>query len=224
MTRAEAKDRVRRLLGAIALVVIWAFAQITLAQSHSSQTGAHKKRVETANECLARGDNECVVRALEGWAHTQEELGLLIETYRALKQDERARQVMRTYVERYPDAARSSSYRRMLGATSPPAAASTQAATAKPGADAARSQVKSARELAGECLAVNDNPCIVRALAGNAQSADDFALLIETYRVLGDEPHAREVMQDLIARFPSSQYSARYRHALEQSAADSRKP
>ncbi|HET8938213.1 MAG TPA: FHA domain-containing protein, partial [Polyangiales bacterium] len=70
--------------------------------------------MEIANACLARGDNECVIRALDGNARTQQELGLLIETYRAVGDVKEAQKNMATYVKRFPDAARSAGYRRML--------------------------------------------------------------------------------------------------------------
>jgi len=40
--------------------------------------------MEAASACLARGDNQCVIRVLNGHAQTAQELGLLIETYRAI--------------------------------------------------------------------------------------------------------------------------------------------
>ena len=70
--------------------------------------------MEIANACLARGDNECVIHALDGNARTQQELGLLIETYRAVGDVKQAQKNMATYVKRFPDAQRSAGYRRML--------------------------------------------------------------------------------------------------------------
>ena len=70
--------------------------------------------MEIANACLARGDNECVIHALDGNARTQQELGLLIETYRAVGDVRQAQKNMATYVKRFPDAVRSGGYRRML--------------------------------------------------------------------------------------------------------------
>jgi hypothetical protein len=70
--------------------------------------------MEVVNGCLARGDNECVVHALEGSATTAQELGLLIETYRAIGDVRMAQKNMATYVQRFPDNRRSETYRRML--------------------------------------------------------------------------------------------------------------
>lgn len=70
--------------------------------------------MEIANACLARGDNECVIHALDGNARTQQELGLLIETYRAVGDVKQAQKNMATYVKRFPEAQRSAGYRRML--------------------------------------------------------------------------------------------------------------
>lgn len=70
--------------------------------------------MEIANACLARGDNECVIHALDGNARTQQELGLLIETFRAVGDVKQAQKNMAIYVKRFPDAQRSAGYRRML--------------------------------------------------------------------------------------------------------------
>jgi pSer/pThr/pTyr-binding forkhead associated (FHA) protein len=70
--------------------------------------------MEIANACLARGDNECVIHALDGNARTQQELGLLIETFRAVGDVKQAQKNMATYVKRFPEAQRSAGYRRML--------------------------------------------------------------------------------------------------------------
>jgi ABC transport system ATP-binding/permease protein len=70
--------------------------------------------LDTAQACLGRGDNECVIHALEGQANTSQELGLLIETYRATGDAQKAQRNMATYVKRFPNAARADTYRRML--------------------------------------------------------------------------------------------------------------
>ncbi len=70
-----------------------------------------------ARACVARGDNQCVVRALEGGrARSPAALALLIETYRAMDDFSAARQHMRTFVKRYPDNPRTPKYRQMLTA------------------------------------------------------------------------------------------------------------
>ena len=70
--------------------------------------------METATACLAKGDNACVVRALRGRANTANELGLLIETYRAMGNDSEARKQMSVYLRRYPKARRAETYEQIL--------------------------------------------------------------------------------------------------------------
>jgi pSer/pThr/pTyr-binding forkhead associated (FHA) protein len=70
--------------------------------------------MEAASACLARGDNLCVVRALNGRTQTAQELGLLIETFRALGDSTQAYRNMMTYVQRFPTARRAEAYRQML--------------------------------------------------------------------------------------------------------------
>jgi hypothetical protein len=70
--------------------------------------------MELASACLARGDNECVIRALEGRASTERELGLLIETYRAIGDAKSAQKNMGVYLKRVPTARRADAYRKML--------------------------------------------------------------------------------------------------------------
>jgi pSer/pThr/pTyr-binding forkhead associated (FHA) protein len=73
-----------------------------------------KSAMDTASACLERGDNPCVIRALNGRAQTAQELGLLIETYRAMGETPQAYRNMQTYVQRYPTARRAEAYRQML--------------------------------------------------------------------------------------------------------------
>lgn len=70
--------------------------------------------MRAASACLAKGDNQCVVKALAGKARTAQEMGLLIETYRAMGNTQAARKYMTLYVKRFPSAKRANSYRRML--------------------------------------------------------------------------------------------------------------
>jgi ABC transport system ATP-binding/permease protein len=70
--------------------------------------------MDVAGACLARGDNDCVIRALAGRASTAQELGLLIETYRATGDTKQAQKNMAIYVKRFPTARRADAYRRML--------------------------------------------------------------------------------------------------------------
>jgi pSer/pThr/pTyr-binding forkhead associated (FHA) protein len=70
--------------------------------------------MDVASACLARGDNGCVIRALANRASTAQELGLLIETYRATGDTKQAQKSMVVYVKRFPTARRADAYRRML--------------------------------------------------------------------------------------------------------------
>lgn len=57
----------------------------------------------------------CLVRTLEGKAKSPGQLALLIESYRQLKQEDKARKRMATFVRRYPDHRLSLHYREVLG-------------------------------------------------------------------------------------------------------------
>lgn len=69
---------------------------------------------QVARTCLARGDNQCIIRALDGKTHSAEELGLLIETYRSMGNNREATKNMGIYIERYPVGPRANIYRRIL--------------------------------------------------------------------------------------------------------------
>ncbi|MDD9938578.1 MAG: FHA domain-containing protein [Myxococcales bacterium] len=92
-------------------------ARASRSRSKSSKSG--KAPMEAASACLARGDNACVVRALSGKARTSQELGLLIETYRAMGNTAQAQRNMRLYIQRFPSGKRADSYRRMLARQGP---------------------------------------------------------------------------------------------------------
>jgi len=77
-------------------------------------SASDKPPIEVASACLARGDNACVVRALQGKAQSAQELGLLIETYRAMGNTAQAHKNMAIYVQRFPTARRAETYRIML--------------------------------------------------------------------------------------------------------------
>lgn len=67
-----------------------------------------------AIECSMRGDNQCVIRTLEGHARTPRALGLLIEAYRAQSRQSAAMRHMRTYVDRWPNTPQGRAYRQIL--------------------------------------------------------------------------------------------------------------
>jgi ABC transport system ATP-binding/permease protein len=73
--------------------------------------------MDAASACLVRGDNACVIRALNGRAETAQELALLIETYRAVGNVEQAARNMATFVQRFPTASRAGVYREVLQRT-----------------------------------------------------------------------------------------------------------
>lgn len=69
---------------------------------------------KVARGCLARGDQRCAVRALEGHAESAQELALLIETYRALGETKKAVKHMESFVTRYPTARQAPQYRQFV--------------------------------------------------------------------------------------------------------------
>jgi ABC transport system ATP-binding/permease protein len=75
---------------------------------------SERSPMDAASACLARGDNPCVIRALNGKAQSAQELGLLIETYRAVGDSAQAFRNMASYVQRFPTARRAEAYRQML--------------------------------------------------------------------------------------------------------------
>jgi pSer/pThr/pTyr-binding forkhead associated (FHA) protein/tetratricopeptide (TPR) repeat protein len=72
-----------------------------------------------ARSCLARGDQRCAVRALEGRTENAQELALLIETYRALGETKKAVKHMETFVQRYPSARQAPQYRLFIAKHEP---------------------------------------------------------------------------------------------------------
>jgi ABC transport system ATP-binding/permease protein len=69
---------------------------------------------KVARNCLARGDQRCAVKALEGNAESAQELALLIETYRALGETKKAVKHMETFVTRYATARQTPQYRQFI--------------------------------------------------------------------------------------------------------------
>ena len=70
---------------------------------------------DRARECSMRGDNQCVISALEGGrARSPTALSMLIEAYRARGQSQRAMQHMRTFVQRYRSHPRAQHYQQIL--------------------------------------------------------------------------------------------------------------
>jgi uncharacterized protein (TIGR02266 family) len=71
--------------------------------------------LQAARACLARGDNACVLAALEGKARSAQELELLIETHRSMGHNAAVERNMRVYVERFPSERRAEAYAKQLG-------------------------------------------------------------------------------------------------------------
>jgi ABC transport system ATP-binding/permease protein len=89
-------------------------APIPAAPQAAPPPGSGSAAMDAASACLIRGDNACVVRALNGRAQTVQELGLLIETYRAMGNVEQATRNMATFVQRFPATNRAAVYRDVL--------------------------------------------------------------------------------------------------------------
>ncbi|MDD9947794.1 MAG: FHA domain-containing protein [Myxococcales bacterium] len=72
------------------------------------------KPIEAAKACLAKGDNNCVLDALKGRAHSESEIAMLVETYLAVGKTDDALKEMARYVKRFPTARRAARYRGRL--------------------------------------------------------------------------------------------------------------
>jgi hypothetical protein len=77
-------------------------------------TEPEESPAKAARTCLARGDQRCVVKVLEGHADNAQELALLIETYRALGDTKKAVRHMETFVVRFPSARQAPQYRQFI--------------------------------------------------------------------------------------------------------------
>jgi hypothetical protein len=80
----------------------------------SSEGGDTESPSKVARNCLARGDQRCAVRALEGRTENSQELALLIETYRALGETKKAVRHMESFVSKYPTARQAPQYRQFI--------------------------------------------------------------------------------------------------------------
>jgi len=90
-------------------------APTQVTQADEPAPKADKKTpMEQARACLARGDNGCVVQALEGHTRSAAELEMLVETYRAMGNVTKAERAMRRYLEKYPDERRAGRYRQLV--------------------------------------------------------------------------------------------------------------
>jgi pSer/pThr/pTyr-binding forkhead associated (FHA) protein len=66
------------------------------------------------------------------------------------------------------------------------------------------------------CLARGDNPCVIRALEGRARTAQEYRLLLETYRAMGNTPRMLDTMERFVQRFASDVRTPAYRQVLLQ--------
>jgi pSer/pThr/pTyr-binding forkhead associated (FHA) protein len=84
------------------------------APSASGPEAEGESPAKVARNCLARGDQRCAVRALEGRAENSQELALLIETYRALGETKKAVRHMESFISKYPTARQAPQYRQFI--------------------------------------------------------------------------------------------------------------
>jgi hypothetical protein len=83
-------------------------------QADTAKPVEKERPIDAAMQCLAIGDNACVLKALEGRARSAQELELLIETYRTTGNPTKAEKYMQVYVDKHPDERRAVAYRRLL--------------------------------------------------------------------------------------------------------------
>lgn len=86
----------------------------TTTQNTTAGGGGGPSPEQQAAECTARGDNQCVIRTLEGRARSPRALALLIEAYRAQSRQSAAMRHMRTYVQRWPNTPQGRAYQQIL--------------------------------------------------------------------------------------------------------------
>jgi|GEM_PF-1674751 len=88
------------------------------------------------------------------------------------------------------------------------------ATEARPVEAAASGEAESPAKLARNCLARGDQRCAVRALEGHTENAQELALLIETYRALGETKKAVRHMENFVARYPTARQTPQYRQFM----------
>jgi ABC transport system ATP-binding/permease protein len=65
------------------------------------------------------------------------------------------------------------------------------------------------------CASKGDNACVVKSLEGRATTPRALALLIETYRAMGNADAAARNMRLFVSRYPSDRRASRYEQFLE---------
>ncbi len=93
-----------------------------------------------------------------------------------------------------------------------PARPTRNAPTAPPSAANSNTPFESARD----CLARGDQRCAITALEGNTRLPRELALLIETYRSVGETGRARTKMEEFLRRFPRASQAEYYEQFLER--------
>jgi hypothetical protein len=91
--------------------------------------GSGQTPLAQALECLSRGDNACVIAALQDRAKSERELDVLIETYLAVGNANEAERNMKRYLDAYPDGKSAQRFQRWLerraGGSAPASAPAT---------------------------------------------------------------------------------------------------
>ncbi|MGB0679112.1 MAG: FHA domain-containing protein [Polyangiales bacterium] len=92
-------------------------------------------------------------------------------------------------------------------------------ATSKPATATAPATGGGSPSPSGTCTpgSADYHECIIRTLEGSAASANQLALLIDSYRQTGQRAKAERHMRDFIGRFPGHRLSAIYEQALTDS-------
>jgi pSer/pThr/pTyr-binding forkhead associated (FHA) protein len=99
-------------------------------------------------------------------------------------------------------------------ASAAPASAPTPKAATTPKTEPAPDSDESPAKIARACLARGDQRCVVKALEGHADNAQELALLIETYRAMGDTKKAVKHMESFVSRFPTARQAPQYRQFI----------
>jgi ABC transport system ATP-binding/permease protein len=119
---------------------------------------------------------------------------------------------LRNDAERLMDAAKPASGPTMMQPTLVTTKPRTTTAPAEPAAPA--SEEEDPAKVARNCLARGDQRCVVKALEGKAETAQELALLIETYRALGETKKAVKLMETFVARFATARQTPQYRQFI----------
>jgi len=78
------------------------------------QPDDHPTLFEIATQCISKGDNACVIETLKDKTSTEAELGLLVETYRAVGDTKNATKYMKRFIRKYPKSDRAKIYQKIV--------------------------------------------------------------------------------------------------------------